>query len=99
MIERRFTIICQGHYKIPRPEKVRPGWRRRALNYLKALFRHTADGLAAAPRATQRQRIALCVVCDYYRPSDETCAHQSCGCGVSSKAAWRSERCPAGKWN
>ena len=44
------------------------------------------------------RRLYVCGQCEWFRPSDERCAHARCACYLRVKTALRSERCPAGRW-
>ena len=50
-----------------------------------------------ASTEVQASRLAVCLACEEYRKSDETCAE--CGCPVKNKIALSTESCPLGKWH
>ncbi len=79
-------------------EKPLPSLARRAVNYSVALARHAVQGMRKTDAATQQKRIALCMSCENYRPSDGHCSHKNCGCSVQKKAGWESSYCPIGKF-
>lgn len=87
------TVIIKSP---PQPEL--PSLPQRAVNLSRAIVRHVADGCQRVSDEVQAERMAVCQQCDQYRASDQTCSHKRCGCGVQKKTAWRSERCPLGKW-
>jgi hypothetical protein len=75
-----------------------PGMVRRVWNFAKAARAHVATGVKKATLEKQQARLALCVVCEYYRSSNATCKHASCGCFVAMKSQWDEQKCPIGKW-
>lgn len=75
-----------------------PSLARRVWNFAKAAVQHVALGMPTAPPEVQRARLALCLVCEQYRPDNETCKHPQCGCFVRGKTYWAAQACPLGKW-
>lgn len=72
-----------------------------AKNLGAAVVAETAAMLRGDAKITPEQaaeRFAVCQGCDWFRASDERCAHPSCGCFLRVKTAWRAQRCPVGKW-
>jgi hypothetical protein len=73
-----------------------------AANLTKAVAAEAGAVLRGVPAITHEEaaaRFAICRGCaDWFRPSDERCAHPGCGCFLRVKTAWRAQRCPAGKW-
>lgn len=76
----------------------RPGLIEKVVNYGAAALAHIADHLQRTPLDVLEARKALCESClpptGYYINGECT----KCGCPVERKAAWRSARCPIGKW-
>ena len=61
----------------------------------KAIF----SGIPAISEEETNRRKTICRQCaEWFRPSDERCAHPDCQCYVCKKTAWRSQKCPIGKW-
>jgi hypothetical protein len=69
---------------------------RQALNFAKAVTKHIVSGLAKVDEEVAQARIATCLGCEHYRPSDARCS--VCACPILEKARWESEDCPMGKW-
>ena len=65
-----------------------------ANNFAKAVAEHVMDGIKDVDHDTLEQRLAICTMCD--QRNGNRCA--VCGCPADSKARWRSEYCPLGKW-
>ena len=75
-----------------------PGLVRRAVNFGKAVVRHAANGMQQVDQATYDARLALCTQCPSCDIARLVCLQPDCGCALSVKARWASERCPVGKW-
>jgi len=43
-----------------------------------------------------KTRVAICENCEFFNKPSERC--RKCGCFLKWKTAWRSQRCPIGKW-
>lgn len=77
-----------------------PGLVRRAFHFASALAVHAGDGFAKRTRAEIHDLLAACRECEHF--TGDSCA--KCGCTVAAdevlfnKLAWRSEKCPEGKW-
>lgn len=73
-----------------------------AANFGKAIASEAVATVQGVPKISAEQaasRLAICQACsDWFRPSDQRCAHPSCGCFLREKTTWRAQRCPAGKW-
>ena len=76
-----------------------PSLWKRMFNFGTAVVRHAADGLKKVEDATYAQRLATCGSCASCDPLNWVCREQSCGCHLKTKAGWRSESCPLGKWD
>src|SRR5690349_7199210 len=84
-----------------------PGKIRLARNAAKALVRNTVQAVSGKPvflspeAILERQKICQSG-CEFFRPSDQRCAHPDCGCNLGRKmiAKWRLVRevCPLKKW-
>lgn len=73
-----------------------PSGLEKAKNFVGALVRHAADGLARVDNETLSERLAVCALCEHRELSNWTC--RLCGCYLTVKATWRSEKCPEGRW-
>jgi len=63
-----------------------------AKNLVKALVKHTQDGLRKVSVEQYTTRIATCNVCPIRLKN--RCTHPKCGCFIDIKAWWASEDCP-----
>lgn len=73
-----------------------PSILRKVAKLTGAVVRHIADGATEVPAEEREKRMAICAGCDQFDAARTVC--QSCGCGLTLKARWRSENCPLGKW-
>lgn len=86
----------------PRPEYPLPRAGQMVRNGAAATLRNVRQATAghplrADPAEIERRR-QICVDCGWFRPSDERCAHEGCGCILKFKTWLMAERCPDGKW-
>jgi hypothetical protein len=82
-----------------RPEM--PPFFRLAANFAKASAAETASMVSGDPPVAPEERdrrFALCRECPRFMPDSERCSHPKCGCFLRIKTAWRSQKCPEGKW-
>ncbi len=79
-------------------QSTEPGLLRKAANFGKAVARHVADGGRKVSHQVLLARLEACKACPSCDTTRMVCRERSCGCFVTTKAAWRSERCPLGKW-
>jgi hypothetical protein len=77
-----------------------PSFWRKAANRIGADARHVATGLHYVDELTLAERLARCHECPghFWRASDGTCQHPTCGCAMAVKAARASASCPIGEW-
>lgn len=81
-----------------RAEKPLPSVITRALNFTQAAAIHLMHGSPKCTDAQVESRLAICLGCEWYRPSDKTCA--ACGCPASrakvyrNKLRWADSECP-----
>lgn len=72
----------------------------KAAAFAKALTNHVRDGLAKCSEAEIQDRFSVCEKCEEF--TGEHCRRCGCACSrqpaLLNKLAWRSERCPLGKW-
>ena len=67
-----------------------------AKNLVSATKEHAKTGFAQAENELQAERLEICKGCEFYIPDKDRCA--KCGCHLKSKSAWKSSKCPIGKW-
>lgn len=72
-----------------------PGLLTKAVNLGKAIVNHIADGLVEVSQDQYLARLATCDTCPN-RSADWEC--NQCGCYITIKAKWRSEKCPLAMW-
>ena len=91
--------------EIMKPIKVvgGPGIFKKVGNLGKAVTKHIANGMKQVPEEEYKKRLIVCSKCEFHK--DMRCQHVSCGCFLSKKAWWESEKCPLkteefpeGKW-
>lgn len=70
----------------------------KAINLGVAVVKHLADGLAKVDDDYYEQRLKICKSCEHRSLDDNNPECLICGCPVKTKAHWRSEGCPIGKW-
>jgi hypothetical protein len=71
-----------------------PGSIALAATFVRALSTHVADGVQRVDSAVLQARLSVCTLCDQRR--DDRCV--ACGCFIMTKAEWREQDCPLGKW-
>ncbi|MDB5341840.1 MAG: hypothetical protein JWP89_217 [Schlesneria sp.] len=71
-----------------------PGSVTLAASFVRALSVHVADGSQHVESVVLQARLSVCTLCDQRR--DDRCA--VCGCFITTKAEWREQECPLGKW-
>ena len=76
-----------------------PGMGRRVLNFGRALVRHALDGARTVSDKVFEDRLEICRDCASCDLEKMVCREKACGCQIASKARWRSETCPLGKWS
>lgn len=72
----------------------------RGLNFGAALWRHAMGGFEYRSQAEIEDRVEVCKKCDQF--NGEHCLKCGCACNTHdqflNKLAWKSEKCPEGKW-
>ena len=53
-------------------------------------------GNEAVSKKEKNKRLEICKSCEFFVPSSQKC--MKCGCYMPIKTAWRSQKCPIGKW-
>ena len=77
-------------------KREQPGLFRKIWNFSKALKSHVSDGARTVSDEVYEKRLLECDQC-VYREGNR-CLHASCGCNLTQKAKWNSEKCPVGRW-
>ena len=81
----------------PVGEKVKgPGIVKLAGNFAKAVANHLKDGGRKVSQEELQERLEQCNNCQFLVKN--RCRHMKCGCFITKKAKWRSEKCPIGRW-
>jgi len=77
----------------------------RGINFASALARHAWGGFAVRTPEEIEGRLAICQDCEFRSGDGDSlnCTKCGCQCAASSeiflnKLAWKSEKCPEGKW-
>ncbi len=68
----------------------------KAYNLLKASYKHAKDDFEKTEQTIYNDRVHTCSRCNFYDHDDNSC--NVCGCPIATKASWKSENCPKGKW-
>ena len=71
-----------------------PSFFEQAKNFGKAVGRHASQGFAKVSSKEYIDRLNICKTCDKHRDGK----YIECGCFLRTKAWWKSEDCPLGKW-
>lgn len=82
--------------KDPDDKPKRPSIVKMGPTFIKHLAEHVADGAKQVEPEQLERRLETCTLCDL-RTKDDECS--LCGCPILKKAAWRSSRCDANKWD
>jgi len=86
--------LIQKEYDLPFPPP-----RAMASNFLKAVTSEFAARKSGANQLSLdeiRNRYAICEGCEFFYAPSKRC--KKCGCYLKWKTAWRSQKCPVGKW-
>lgn len=67
----------------------------KSYNYFKAVSKRILGGLENVNTSTYYDRVHTCSRCPKMN-EDLECS--LCGCPIETKAAWKTEKCPDGKW-
>lgn len=66
-----------------------------AYNYFKAVSKRILNGSENVDNATYYDRTYICSRCPKLNVDLEC---NVCGCPIETKASWKTEKCPLGKW-
>ena len=79
-----------------------PSLAKRARNFARDSIAHASDGFVQVSDEERAARLATCKACPLFNGT--ICTHTECGCPMSDEKrffdalAWRSKKCPDGKW-
>lgn len=79
-------------------ESREPGLLRKAVNFGRAVTQHVHDGRREVSDEIYNARLATCRACPSCDEARMVCREPSCGCRLTIKARWNSQRCPLNKW-
>jgi len=84
---------CTGECRVSQelPSKIQM-----AKNLAASTMEHARSGFAKVAEEEKQVRLEICKGCEFYREEDDRCL--KCGCFLKSKSAWKSGKCPIGKW-
>lgn len=103
LIDRGGPHYQESYRRLFHPEEFggeAPSLLRKAANLAGAVASHVMSGMHKVDEATHAERLAKCGACPggFWRPSDETCQHPTCGCHMRVKTWMAEQRCPIGEW-
>lgn len=84
--------------KLVKPSQSIPPLSQRVASFARAVKDEALSVARGVPRVQpeeEARRSAICDGCEWLT-KDKRCA--KCGCWRNLKVAWRSQRCPVGKW-
>jgi hypothetical protein len=64
------------------------------FNFANAVVNHAKNGFKTTDEISLSDRLSICNSCN--KNKNGTC--QECGCIISIKTSWASEKCPLDKW-
>lgn len=65
-------------------------------NLINSIVKHADNKGQTVPQDIYNQRLTTCRKCHLYDAKKGKC--KDCGCYLSIKASWASEKCPLNKW-
>lgn len=84
-------------YRGKKPAKG-PGVVQRVMNYGKAVAKYHCNRGYKLPLEIVDERKSVCHTCNNYDAKLDRCQHRKCGCTISKKVTWSTEKCPQGHW-
>jgi uncharacterized paraquat-inducible protein A len=69
------------------------------LNFVSAVKSEVRSRVLGAKNVSEdeiKQRLEICNSCEFFQAPSQRC--KKCGCYLKWKTAWRSQKCPVGKW-
>ena len=80
--------------RLPEDKPKLPGKLTLAKNFVKAVANHVASGVEDSETEELERRLSICSMCEHR--NEDSCS--VCGCNLESKARWKEQVCPIGKW-
>ena len=69
------------------------------FKFIWAIAKHIYDRMRKLEGIEYEMRLHECMQCEEMDGAEEPWEHcNACGCHIRTKASWKSERCPRGKW-
>jgi hypothetical protein len=65
-------------------------------SFTNSLINYTSSGFKNASKELTKNRLDICKSCENFNSSNTTC--NICGCFLSIKTIWSTEKCPIDKW-
>lgn len=75
-----------------------PSFIQQTTNFVKSVVKHIGDGMKQVTDEEQLKRLEMCRGCEHYADNGGNARCTQCGCFLSVKTSWASEKCPIGKW-
>jgi hypothetical protein len=72
-----------------------PNWAQ-TKSFATAVTKHVLDGMSECTEKEFDARIEICKSCDQFDAASFRC--NDCGCFLRTKAKWKTQSCPLGKW-
>lgn len=82
-----------------REEKTPDVWEKMS-SFARASWQWARNGMQTVSEQTYNGRLSICQRCEYFSGEQYfgTGGCKKCGCGISLKLYWPTEKCPVGKW-
>ncbi len=68
----------------------------KAVSLGKAIVSQAVEGFPETDDVEFKRRISICETCEFHNKSADSC--NKCGCYLSFKAKWKTQKCPIDKW-
>lgn len=94
MLELEEEIIAESQHNLPFPS-----FKAMAKNLASSVKSEVATRIAGENQLSLdeiNKRYAICEQCEFFHTASKRC--RKCGCFMKWKTAWRSQKCPVGKW-
>jgi hypothetical protein len=93
------SFFCYETPNEPVKEESFPKISEQAANFFDAAKNELKSIVAGESKISEQekeQRCSICEKCEFFHAATKRC--QKCGCYLKWKTAWRSQKCPIGKW-
>lgn len=74
----------------------KPNLFKKIKSFIKSFLKHWWAGSPEVSKRKFKQRMNICRGCEFYNKSGNSC--NKCGCNLSVKAKWKTQKCPINKW-